>query len=132
MLRVRPAGVAGVEERFTFLQDSCSKLLAERTPDEEAVLLIRCDMSGLILERGDTKECKRVLDECGEKIDGLTGCQNQTYSSYYWAVAMYKKHVGDAEAYFKSALQFLGYVNLSDIPQDHQVRSGSVLVLHSA
>jgi hypothetical protein len=99
--------IEGVEERFTFLQDSSSKLLTERTPDEEAVLLVRCEMARIILERGDAKECKRMLEELETKLNGITGCQNRTYSCFYWASASYYKASNNAEAYFKAALQVI-------------------------
>ena len=101
--------IVAVEERFAFLEDSCSKMLTERSPDEEAVLTLRCAMASILLGRGELKETKRVLQECEGKLDNMTGCENTTYASYYWAWATYQKATGDAEAYFKASLQFLGY-----------------------
>jgi hypothetical protein len=110
------------EGRFDFLKDCSQKLLSERTPDDEAVLVLRCEMSGIILGRGDAKECKVMVEECETKLVELTGCENRTYATVYNASAAYHKAAGDADAYYKSALLYLGYVNIEEVAIEEQRR----------
>ena len=107
---------AGPEARLAFLQDGSAKLLTERTPDDEAGLVLRCEMAAVLLEQAELKEAKKIVEEIGEKLDAMFGCENRTYSTYHKTAALYHKAMGDAEAYYLAALQFLGYVDINDLP----------------
>ena len=120
MIKAANCVSAGPEARLSFLQEGSSKLLTERTPDAEAGLVLRCEMAGIVLETGETKECKKMVEEIEEKLDGMTGCENRTYSTFHKAAALYYKAMNDAEAYYKAALQFLGYVDLADLSAEEQ------------
>jgi hypothetical protein len=50
----------------------------------------------------------------------MTGCENRTYSTFHKTASLYYKAMNDAEAYYKSALQFLGYVDLADLSVEEQ------------
>ena len=120
MVKAASCITAGPEARLSFLQDGSSKLLTERTTDDEACLVLRCEMAGIVLQTGETKECKKMVEEIEEKLDGMTGCENRTYSTFHKAAALYYKSMNDAEAYYKAALQFLGYVDLADLSAEEQ------------
>ena len=107
---------AGPEARLAFLQDGSAKLLTERTPDDEAGLVLRCEMAAVLLEQAELKEAKKIVEEIGEKLDAMFGCENRTYSTYHKTAALYHRAMGDAEAYYLAALQFLGYVDINDLP----------------
>ena len=111
-----PGICAGPEARLAFLQDGSAKLLTERTPDDEAGLVLRCEMAAVLLEQAELKEAKKIVEEIGEKLDAMFGCENRTYSTYHKTAALYHKAMGDAEAYYLAALQFLGYVDINDLP----------------
>lgn len=82
----------------------------------QAILVLRCEMSGIILERGDAKECKTMIEECEKKLDELTGCENRTFAVVHNAAARYHKATNDSDAFYKSALMYLGYVNVRGQP----------------
>lgn len=103
MIKVASCITAGPEARLSFLQDGSSKLLTERTPDDEAGLVLWCEMASIGLQTGETKECKKMVEEVEVKLDGMTGCENRTYSTFH-----------------KAALQFLGYVDLADLSAEEQ------------
>ena len=114
--RMAPVIRAGPEARLAFLQDGSAKLLTERTPDDEAGLVLRCEMAAVLLEQAELKEAKKIVEEIGEKLDAMFGCENRTYSTYHKTAALYHRAMGDAEAYYLAALQFLGYVDINDLP----------------
>lgn len=76
MIKTSTCIVAGPEARLVFLQDGSSKLLTERVPDAEAGLVLKCEMAGIILETGEIKECKKMIGELEETLDGMTGEYN--------------------------------------------------------
>ena len=61
-----------------------------------------------------------MVGELEETLDGMTGCENRTYAIFHKTASLYYKAMNDAEAYYKSALQFLGYVDLADLSPAEQ------------
>ncbi|KAM7507257.1 hypothetical protein LguiA_017710 [Lonicera macranthoides] len=100
------------EAAIAYLEGVIEKLRATREMHiEEPVLYIKMQRAIFELERGDQKECKKLLDDGKSTLDSMTDVDPSVYASYYWVSSQYYKARQEFAEFYKSALLYLAYTS---------------------
>lgn len=84
------------------------------------------------LEKGDQKECKKLLDDGKSTLDSMTDIDPSVHASYYWISSQYHKSRQEFADFYKSALLYLAYTSVESLSESFKlVRSlyRSLLIL---
>jgi 26S proteasome regulatory subunit N9 len=95
-----------------YLEGVIEKLRATRELRiEEPVLYIKMQRALFELERGNQKECKKLLEDGKSTLDSMTDVDPSVYASYYWVSSQYYKSRQEFADFYKSALLYLAYTS---------------------
>jgi 26S proteasome regulatory subunit N9 len=81
--------------------------------DDEALLLLKLHLGLLHVRLGELKTAKNIIDEAQEKLEGRM--DPVVHAKFYETSMEYYKAKGSASLYFKNAILYLSYADLSNV-----------------
>lgn len=84
---------------------------------EEPILYIKMQIAVFKLEKGDQKECKKLLEDGKSTLDSMTDIDPSVYASYYWVSSQYHKSRQEFSEFYKSALLYLAYTSVESLSE---------------
>lgn len=110
------------EAAISFLEGVIEKLRATREMRiEEPILYIKMQIAIFNIEKGDQKECKKLLDDGKTTLDSMTDIDPSVYASYYWVSSQYYKSRQEFAEFYKSALLYLAYTSVESISESFKL-----------
>ncbi|KAG6497711.1 26S proteasome non-ATPase regulatory subunit 13 homolog B-like [Zingiber officinale] len=113
-----------------YLEGIIEKLHATRELRiEEPILYVKMQIAALNLEKGDQKECKKLIDEGKSTLDSMTDVDPSVHASYYWVSSQYHKSRKEFAEFYKSALLYLAYTSVESLSASFKLDLASDLSL---
>ncbi|XP_072963603.1 26S proteasome non-ATPase regulatory subunit 13 homolog B-like [Typha angustifolia] len=110
------------EAAISYLEGVAGKLRDTREMRiEEPILYVKMQIAAFNLEKGNQKECKKLLDEGKTTLDGMTDVDPSVHASYYWISSQYYKSRQDFAEFYKSALLYLAYTTVDSISESFKL-----------
>ncbi|KAM3268126.1 26S proteasome non-ATPase regulatory subunit 13 B [Capsicum chacoense] len=110
------------EAAIAFLEGVTEKLHnTKETRIEEPILYIKMQIALFKLEKGDPKECQKLLDEGKTTLDSMTDIDPSVYASYYWVSSQYHKARQEFADFYKSALLYLAYTSVESLSESFKL-----------
>ncbi|KAI3787168.1 hypothetical protein L1987_41429 [Smallanthus sonchifolius] len=104
------------EFAISYLDVVIEKLRATKeTRIEEPVLYIKMQIAMYNLEKGDQKECEKLLEDGKSTLDSMTDIDPSVYANYYWVSSQYHKSRQEFAEFYKSALLYLAYTSVESL-----------------
>ncbi|KAG6521413.1 26S proteasome non-ATPase regulatory subunit 13 homolog B-like [Zingiber officinale] len=101
---------------INYLEGIIEKLHATRELRiEEPILYVKMQIAALNLEKGNQKECKKLIDEGKSTLDNMTDVDPSVHASYYWISSQYHKSQKEFAEFYKSALLYLAYTSVESL-----------------
>eukprot|EP01126_Amoeba_proteus_P034285 TRINITY_DN3409_c0_g1_i15.p1 TRINITY_DN3409_c0_g1~~TRINITY_DN3409_c0_g1_i15.p1 ORF type:complete len:227 (-),score=43.04 TRINITY_DN3409_c0_g1_i15:893-1573(-) len=104
------------EQRVAFLKEISE--LPKLVLNSEAFVASRSILAELTVYAGRLQEAKEVLVTAKATLDKTAGADASVYSNFFKAWATYYKRVGEPEEFYKSALQYVAYTQIDNIPKE--------------
>ncbi|KAL5700878.1 26S proteasome non-ATPase regulatory subunit 13 B [Ranunculus cassubicifolius] len=105
-------------EAISFLEGVIEKLQASKEYRiEEPILYLKLQIAAFKLEKGDQKECKKLLDDGKVTLDSMTDIDPSVYASYHWVSSQYHKSRQEFSEFYKSALLYLAYTSVESLSE---------------
>ncbi|KAL1829892.1 hypothetical protein DCAR_0209277 [Daucus carota subsp. sativus] len=106
------------EAAISYLDGIIEKLRATREMRiEEPVLYIKMQIALFNLEKGDQKECKKLLEDGKSTLDSMTDIDPSVYASYYWISSQYHKSRQEFAEFYRSSLLYLAYTTVDTLSE---------------
>jgi 26S proteasome regulatory subunit N9 len=86
---------------------------------EEPILYVRMQIATFLLEKGNQKECKKLLEEGKTTLDGMVDVDPSVHASNFWICSQYHKACKDYSEFYKSALLYLAHFKIPY--HEHQI-----------
>ncbi|KAF8379013.1 hypothetical protein HHK36_028440 [Tetracentron sinense] len=100
------------EAAIGYLEGVIEKLRATRELRiEEPILYVKMQIAAYKLEKGDQKECKKLLEDGKTTLDSMTDIDPSVYASYHWVSSQNYKSRQEFAEFYKSALLYLAYTS---------------------
>ncbi|KAF3616823.1 26S proteasome non-ATPase regulatory subunit 13 -like protein B [Capsicum annuum] len=110
------------EAAIAFLEGVTEKLHnTKETRIEEPILYIKMQIALFKLEKGDPKECQKLLDKGKTTLDSMTDIDPSVYASYYWVSSQYHKARQEFADFYKSALLYLAYTSVESLSESFKL-----------
>ncbi|KAJ6811438.1 26S proteasome non-ATPase regulatory subunit 13-like protein B [Iris pallida] len=104
------------EAAISYLEGVIEKLRDTRELRiEEPILYVKMQIAALNLEKGNQKECKKLLEDGKTTLDNMTDVDPSVHASYYWISSQYHKSRQEFAEFYKSALLYLAYVTVESL-----------------
>ncbi|XP_076925052.1 26S proteasome non-ATPase regulatory subunit 13 homolog B-like [Bidens hawaiensis] len=101
---------------ISYLDGVIEKLRATKESRiEEPVLYIKTQIAMYNLEKGDPKECKKLLEDGKSTLDSMTDIDPSVYANYYWVSSQYHKSRQEFAEFYKTALLYLAYISVESL-----------------
>ncbi|XP_068635328.1 26S proteasome non-ATPase regulatory subunit 13 homolog B-like [Aristolochia californica] len=101
---------------ISYLEGVVEKLRATREMRiEEPILYVKMQIAAFNLEKGEQKECKKLLEEGKTTLDSMTDIDPSVYASYHWVSSQYHKSRQEFAEFYKSALLYLAYTTVESL-----------------
>eukprot|EP01098_Paradermamoeba_levis_P005944 TRINITY_DN247_c0_g1_i4.p1 TRINITY_DN247_c0_g1~~TRINITY_DN247_c0_g1_i4.p1 ORF type:complete len:427 (+),score=158.97 TRINITY_DN247_c0_g1_i4:88-1281(+) len=102
------------KEAIAFLEGIAEKQKANK----EAYLTLLTKIASLQLEKQEFEQSKKTVEESRTLLNSLTGVDQNTYSSFYFAASEYHRQRGTPAEFYNNGLLYLAYTLLETIPED--------------
>lgn len=110
------------EAAISYLEGVTEKLRATREMRvEEPILYIKMQIAMFNLEKGDQKECKKLLEDGKSTLDSMTDIDPSVHASYYWVACQYHKCRQEFSEFYKSALLYLAYTSVESLSESFKL-----------
>ncbi|KAA8525819.1 hypothetical protein F0562_007674 [Nyssa sinensis] len=110
------------EAAIGYLEGVIDKLPATRESRiEEPILYIKMQIAIIQLEKGDQKECKKLLEDGKSTLGSMTDIDPSVYASYYWVASQYHKSHQEFAEFYKSALLYLAYTSVESLSESFKL-----------
>ncbi|XAR70696.1 hypothetical protein NMG60_11027646 [Bertholletia excelsa] len=110
------------EAAISYLEGVIEKLQATREMRiEEPIVYIQMQIAVLKLEKGDQKECRKLLEDGKSMLDGMTDIDPSVYASHYWVSSQYHKCRQEFSEFYKSALLYLAYTSVESLSESFKL-----------
>ncbi|KAL8101835.1 26S proteasome non-ATPase regulatory subunit 13 homolog A-like [Apium graveolens] len=110
------------EAAISYLDGMIEKLRSTKESRiEEPILYIRMQIAMFNLEKGDQKECKKLLDDGKSTLDSMTDIDPSVHASYYWISSQYHKSRQEFADFYKSALLYLAYTSVESLSESFKL-----------
>ncbi|KAH7692882.1 26S proteasome regulatory subunit N9 protein [Dioscorea alata] len=104
------------EAAISYLESVIEKLRATREMRiEEPILYIKMQIASFNLEKGNQKECKKLLDDGKTMLDSMTDVDPSVHASFYWISSQYHKSRQEFAEFYKNALLYLAYTTVESL-----------------
>lgn len=103
---------------ISYLEGVIEKLRATRELRiEEPILYVKMQIAAFHLEKGNQKDCKKLLDDGKTTLDSMTDVDPSVHASYYWVSSQYHKSRQEFAEFYKSALLYLAYTTVESLSE---------------
>nr|AIZ68141.1 26S proteasome non-ATPase regulatory subunit 13 B-like protein [Ornithogalum saundersiae] len=103
---------------ISYLEGVIEKLHATRELRiEEPILCVKMQIAAFHLEKGNQKDCKKLLDDGKTTLDSMTDVDPSVHASYYWVSSQYHKSRQEFAEFYKSALLYLAYTTVESLSE---------------
>ena len=103
---------------ISYLEGVIEKLRATKElRNEEPILYVKMQIAAFNLEKGNQKECKKLLDDGKTTLDSMTDVDPSVHASYYWVSSQYYKCRQEFAEFYKSALLYLAYTTVESLSE---------------
>ncbi|XP_074334377.1 26S proteasome non-ATPase regulatory subunit 13 homolog A isoform X2 [Apium graveolens] len=110
------------EAAISYLDGVIEKLRATKESRiEEPILYIRMQIAMFNLEKGDQKECKKLIDDGKSTLDSMTDIDPSVHASFYWISSQYHKSRQEFAEFYKSALLYLAYTSVESLSESFKL-----------
>ncbi|ONK71555.1 uncharacterized protein A4U43_C04F9840 [Asparagus officinalis] len=107
---------------ISYLEGVIEKLHATRELRiEEPILYVKMQIAAFNLEKGNQKECKKLLDDGKTTLDSMTDVDPSVHASYYWVSSQYHKSRQEFAEFYKSALLYLAYTTVESLSESFKL-----------
>ncbi|XP_057977402.1 26S proteasome non-ATPase regulatory subunit 13 homolog B [Malania oleifera] len=104
------------EAAVNYLEGVIEKLRATRELRiEEPGLYIKMQIAIFQLEKGDQKECKKLLEDGKSTLESMTDIDPSVYAIYFWVSSQFHKSRQEFAEFYKSALLYLAYTSVESL-----------------
>ncbi|PIA43411.1 hypothetical protein AQUCO_01900061v1 [Aquilegia coerulea] len=104
------------ESAFSYLEGVIEKLQATKELRiEEPILYVKLQIAAFKLEKGDQKECKKILDDGKTTLDSMTDVDPSVYASFHWVSSQYHKFHREFSEFYRSSLLYLAYTSVESL-----------------
>ncbi|KAM0945684.1 putative proteasome component (PCI) domain, 26S Proteasome non-ATPase regulatory subunit 13 [Dioscorea sansibarensis] len=104
------------EAAISYLENVIEKLRATREMRiEEPILYVKMQIASFNLEKGNQKECKKLLDDGKTMLDSMTDVDPSVHASFYWISSQYHKSRQEFAEFYKNALLYLAYTTVESL-----------------
>lgn len=104
------------EAAISYLESVIEKLRATREMRiEEPILYVKMQIASFNLEKGNQKECKKLLDDGKTMLDSMTDVDPSVHASFYWISSQYHKSRQEFAEFYKNALLYLAYTTVESL-----------------
>ncbi|TVU15909.1 hypothetical protein EJB05_39452, partial [Eragrostis curvula] len=107
----KDAGINYLEGVISKLQDT------QESRVEEPILYVNMQIATFLLEKGNQKECKKLLEEGKTTLDSMVDVDPSVHASYFWMCSQYHKACQDYSEFYKTALLYLAYTTVESLPE---------------
>jgi len=104
--------------KVEFIQNISKLPKVVETP--EAVITAKVNIAEYHLANNNLESSKELLNEAKATLDVTAGIESAVYSTYHHAWALYYIIKQEPENFFASALSYLGYTKLEQIPESER------------
>jgi hypothetical protein len=99
---------------INYLEGVISKLRDTRESRvEEPILYVKMQIATFLLEKGNQKDCKNLLEEGKTTLDSMVDVDPSVHGTYYWVCSQYHKARQEYSEFYKSCLLYLAYTTVS-------------------
>ncbi|XP_057501764.1 26S proteasome non-ATPase regulatory subunit 13 homolog A-like [Actinidia eriantha] len=110
------------EAAISYLEGVIEKLRATREMRiEEPILYIKMQIAISNVEKGNQKECKKLLEDGKTTLDSMTDIDPSVYANYYWVSSQYHKSRQEFTEFYKSALLYLAYISVESLSESFKL-----------
>ncbi|CAA6669603.1 unnamed protein product [Spirodela intermedia] len=103
---------------ISYLEGVIEKLHATKESRiNEPILYVKMQIAAFNLEKGDQKECKKLLDDGKSTLDSMTDIDPSVHASYYWVSSQYHKARQEFGEFYKNALLYLAYTTVESLSE---------------
>ncbi|KAL6843841.1 hypothetical protein ACP4OV_026412 [Aristida adscensionis] len=103
---------------ISYLEGVISKLHDTQEPRvEEPILYVKMQIAAFLLEKGNQKECKKLLEYGKTTLDSMVDVDPSVHATYYWMCSQYHKAHQDYCEFYKSALLYLAYTTVESLSE---------------
>ncbi|KAJ6836210.1 26S proteasome non-ATPase regulatory subunit 13-like protein B [Iris pallida] len=88
---------------------------------EEPILYVKMQIAAFNLEKGNQKECKKLLDDGKTTLDNMTDVDPSVHATYYWISSQYHKSRQEFAEFYKSALLYLAYTTVEFLSNEFKL-----------
>ncbi|KAJ6846402.1 26S proteasome non-ATPase regulatory subunit 13-like protein B [Iris pallida] len=104
------------EAAISYLEGVIAKLRDTRELRiEEPILYVKMQIASFNLDKGNQKECKKLLEDGKTTLDSMTDVDPSVHASYYWIFSQYHKSRQEFAEFYKSALLYLAYTTVESL-----------------
>ncbi|XP_066349163.1 26S proteasome non-ATPase regulatory subunit 13 homolog B-like isoform X1 [Miscanthus floridulus] len=107
----KDAGINYLEGVISKLRDTRESLV------EEPILYVKMQIATFLLEKGNQKDCKKLLEEGKTTLDSMVDVDPSVHATYYWVCSQYHKSRQDYSEFYKSALLYLAYTTVESLSE---------------
>ncbi|CAD6259792.1 unnamed protein product [Miscanthus lutarioriparius] len=103
---------------INYLEGVISKLRdTQESRIEEPILYVKMQIATFLLEKGNQKDCKKLLEEGKTTLDSMVDVDPSVHATYYWVCSQYHKSRQDYSEFYKSALLYLAYTTVESLSE---------------
>ncbi|XP_020598014.1 26S proteasome non-ATPase regulatory subunit 13 homolog B-like [Phalaenopsis equestris] len=106
------------EAAVSYLEGVIEKLHATNDMRiEEPILYVKMQIAAFKLEKGNQKECKKLLEEGRTSLESMTDVDPSVQASFYWISSQYHKCHQEFAEFYNSALLYLAYTEVDSLSE---------------
>ncbi|CAL5015115.1 unnamed protein product [Urochloa decumbens] len=103
---------------INYLEGVISKLHDTREARvEEPILYVKMQIATFLLEKGNPKGCKKLLEEGKTTLDTMVDVDPSVHGTYYLVCSQYHKAHQDYSEFYKSSLLYLAYTSVESLSE---------------
>ncbi|CAL5025661.1 unnamed protein product [Urochloa decumbens] len=103
---------------INYLEGVISKLHDTREARvEEPILYVKMQIATFLLEKGNPKGCKKLLEEGKTTLDTMVDVDPSVHGTYYLVCSQYHKVHQDYSEFYKSSLLYLAYISVESLSE---------------
>lgn len=104
------------EAAIAYIEEVIEKLHATREHRiEEPILYLKMQIASLNFEKGNQKDCMRLLEEGHATLNSMTDIDPSVSASFYWISLQYHKFHQEFADFYKNTLLYLAFTSVESL-----------------